>query len=157
MRLGAICTCFMMVLAMSAVHAGEPREIELTDGSVLSGEVVSLSNGVYTIKTGSLGTIRVEEARVRSISAKSSPAGEGAKSNNTAGQVNALQGRLMSDDRIMGLIQSLRDDPEFKKALEDPAIMKAVQAGDVAALTSNPEFMKLLKNPTVLEIEKKAK
>ena len=62
----------------------------------------------------------------------------------------------MSDQEIMALIQSLRNDREFKKMLEDPEVMKAVNAGDVAALMANPQFMKLLNNSSVREIERKS-
>jgi hypothetical protein len=33
--------------------------------------------------------------------------------------------------------------------------MRAVQAGDIAALMKNPEFMKLLNNKTVQDINKR--
>ena len=32
----------------------------------------------------------------------------------------------MNDKEIMGMIQSLQNDPEFQKVLEDPEMMKAV-------------------------------
>ena len=149
-----IILCFFLVLALAVplAHAGEVREIELTDGSVITGEVLSLSSGVYTIKSNSLGTIKVEEAKIRAIRAKSPDAGPGASSD-----VKALQGKMMSNAEIMNLIQSLQNDPEFKKVLEDPEIMKAVNAGDVASLTSNPKFLKLLDNPAVQEIQRKVK
>ncbi len=146
--------CFFLVLALSLpiAHAGEVREIELIDGSIINGEVLSLSSGVYTIKSNTLGTIKLEEAKIRAIRAKSPNAGAG-----PTGEVKALQGKMMSDPEIMSLIQSLQNDPEFKKALVDPEIMKAVKAGDVASLTANPKFLKLLDNATVQEIQKKAK
>jgi len=146
--------CFFLVLALSLpiAHAGEVREIELTDGSIITGEVLSLSSGVYTIKSNSLGTIKLEEAKIRAIRSKPTDAAAG-----TSGEMKALQGKMMSSAEIMSLIQSLQNDPEFKKVLEDPEIMKAVNAGDVASLTANPKFLKLLDNPTVQEIQKKAK
>jgi hypothetical protein len=63
----------------------------------------------------------------------------------------------MNDQEIMGMIQSLQGDPEFKKVLEDPEVMKAVNAGDVTALMANPQFLKLLNNATVQDIQKKVK
>ena len=152
MRFLILCFFLVLALSLSIAHAGEVREIELIDGSSITGEVLSLSSGVYTIKSNSLGTIKLEEAKIRSIRAKSPNVGAG-----STGEVKALQGKMMSDAEIMSLIQSLQNDPEFKKALEDPEIMKAVNAGDVASLTANPKFLKLLDNPTVQEIQKKAK
>jgi hypothetical protein len=151
--------CFVVALSLIAgsARAGELREIELKDGSIITGEVVSLNNGIYTIKSDTLGTLKVEESKVRVIRPRSLSQGPGAAQNNTNSNVQTLQHRMMSDQEIMGMIQSLQNDPEFKKLLEDPEIMKAVNAGDVAALTANPKFMKLLDNPTVQEIQKKVK
>jgi len=151
--------CFMVACSLVAgtARAGELREIELKDGSILTGEVVSLSNGIYTIKSDTLGTLKVEESKVKVIRLKAPPQGPGAAQNSTNSDVQSLQHRMMSDQEILGLIQSLQNDPEFKKLLEDPEIMKAVSAGDIAALSANPTFMKLLSNPTVQEIQKKVK
>jgi hypothetical protein len=54
-----------------AVHAGELQEIVLIDGSIIVGELVSLTNGIYTIKTATLGDLKVEDARVETIRNKS--------------------------------------------------------------------------------------
>ncbi len=151
--------CFVVALSLVAgtARAGELWEIELKDGSSITGEVVSLSNGIYTIKSDTLGTLKVEESKVQVIRRKSLPQVPSAAKNNTGSEVTSLQHKMMSDQEIMGLIQSLQNDPEFKKLLEDPEVMKAVSAGDVAALTANPKFMQLLGNPTVREIQKKVK
>jgi hypothetical protein len=138
--------------------AGEVREIELTDGSVISGEVLSLSSGIYTVRSGSLGIVKLEESKVRTIRSKTpSLDPQPAQSSSSPGQIQSLEQKMISDKEIMGLIQSLQDDPEFKNMLEDPDVMKAVNAGDIAALSANPKFMKLLNNRTVQEIEKKMK
>jgi hypothetical protein len=152
MRLLIVSLLFVLALSLHIAHAGEIREIELTDGSTITGEVVSLSGGTYTIKSDTLGTIKLEESKIRAIRAKSS--GTNAVS---TGEIKTLQQKMMSDAEIMTLIQSLQNDPDFKKALEDPEIMKAINAGDIAALTANPQFMKLLNNETVREIQKKTK
>ena len=151
--------CFVVALSLvgGSARAGELREIELKDGSIITGEVVSLNNGIYTIKSGTLGTLKVEESKVRVIRPRSLSQGPGAAQNNTNSDVQTLQSRMMSDQEIMGLIQSLQNDPDFKKLLEDPEIMKAVSTCDVAALAANPKFMKLLGNAAVQEIQKKVK
>ncbi len=143
--------CFVIVLGLAAgqVSAGEMREIELRDGSSITGEVVSLSKGIYTIKSESLGTVKIEESKVNVIRKKSSAQG--------AGEARSLQDKMMNDQEIMSLIQSLQNDPEFKKVLEDPDILKAVNAGDIPALMANPKFTNLLNNSTVQKIQKKVK
>jgi hypothetical protein len=132
-------------------NAAEIREIELNDGSVITGEIVSLSGGIYTIRSTALGTVQVEESKVRTIRSKGSSGATGG----TAGQLKSLQEKMMSDGEVMNTIQTLQNDPEFQKILEDPEIMKAVQAGDINALMANPRFMELLNKPAVQEIGKR--
>jgi hypothetical protein len=150
MRQVMICFAILLVLTVRSAFADGSREIELRDGSIITGDVVSLSNGIYTIKSESLGTVKIEESKVNVIRPKSSSQG-------TGGEARALQDKMMSDQEIMGMIQSLQNDPEFKKVLEDPDILKAVNAGDIPALMANPKFTKLLNNSTVQEIKKKVK
>jgi hypothetical protein len=146
----------VFILVARIAIAGELREIELRDGSIITGDVVSLSNGIYTIKSESLGTVKIEESKVNVIRQKSSSQGAGA-AQSPGGEVRSLQNMIMSDQEIMGLIQSLQNDPEFKKIMEDPEIMKAIGEGDVAALIANPRIMKLLDNSTVRDTQKKIK
>jgi hypothetical protein len=150
MRQFIVCFALVIVLVARSAFAGGLREIELRDGSIITGDVVSLSNGIYTIKSESLGTIKIEESKVNVIRQKASSQGAG-------GEAKSLQNRMMSDQEIMSMIQSLQNDPEFRKILEDPDVLKAVNAGDIAALMANPKFTKLLNNSTVQEIQKKVK
>jgi hypothetical protein len=132
--------------------AAEIKEIELTDGSVITGEVLSLNSGVYTIRTSALGTIKIDDAKVRVIRPQST------SSSRQSGQTSdskSLQDKMMSDQDVMGMIHSLKDDPQFTKILEDPEIMKAVSSGDMATLMANPKFLQLLQNPTVRDIQQK--
>jgi hypothetical protein len=152
MRIIVLCWYLVLAVSFPSAFAGEVREIELTDGSTITGEVLSLSSGVYTVKSNSLGTIKVEETKIRAIRARTASGNTG-----TAGELTTLQNKMMSDQEVMGLIQTLQDDPEFRKILEDPEILRAVNAGDISALMGNPRFMKLLNNSTVQEIQKKVK
>ncbi len=150
---------FLTAVLINVAAAGELREIELIDGSTITGEVQSLNNGIYTIKSESLGTVRIEDSKVRAIRVKSeTPAGRAvSRESGTAGGVKDLQEKMTGDRETMSLIQSLQNDPDFKKILEDPEIMKAVQEGNFAALAADPRIRKLLDNPTVQDIEKKVK
>jgi hypothetical protein len=144
---------FLTMLPSAALTAGAIKEIELTDGTVLTGEVLSLTNGVYTIRTGSLGNVTVDDAKVRTIR----PRGASSSPPQTVqgGEVRALQEKMMADREVMALIESLKNDPQFRSAIEDPDVMNAVNSGDVAALMSNPRFLQLLSNPAVQDIRQK--
>jgi hypothetical protein len=140
----------MTGIAAMASSAAEIKEIELTDGSVITGEVLSLNSGVYTIRTGSLGTLKIDDAKVRTIRPQGASS---SRQSGPAGDVRSLQNKLMSDQEIMGMIESLKDDPQFKKILEDPEVMNAVNSGDTASLMANPKFLQLLQNPAVRDIQ----
>ncbi|HAR45888.1 MAG: hypothetical protein A2X56_00135 [Nitrospirae bacterium GWC2_57_13] len=153
---------FMLtLLSTDRAVAGDLREIVLSDGSTMIGEVVSLQNGLYTVKSPALGTITVPERKIRSIrtlsGSESATGGSATSSVDPAalGQIGSLQKQMMGNEEIMDLIRSLQDDPDFQKILRDPAVMAAVGKGDIATLTANPAFMKLLNNATIGEIRKK--
>jgi hypothetical protein len=146
---------FLLSLLMTGLLASgstpaEIKDVELIDGSVITGEVLSLSNGVYTIRTGSLGTLTIDDTKVRAIRPQSS-----SSPSPRASDVKTLQDKMLSNAEVMGLITSLKDDPQFKKALEDPEILNAVSSGDIASLMANPKFLELLHNPTVQDIQHK--
>jgi hypothetical protein len=88
------------------------------------------------------------------LHAEPAPAGGGPQGSES-GQVRELQEKMLGDDLAMALILSLKDDPEMQALLNDPAVVSAVQAGDLGALTANPRFMKLLDNAKVREIQKR--
>ncbi|MDA8412646.1 MAG: DUF4124 domain-containing protein [Desulfobacteraceae bacterium] len=68
--------------------------------------------------------------------------------------VEEMKERMMKDEGTMALIRELQNDPGMQTLLRDPAVLRAIQAGDIGTLTSNPDFMKLLNNPRVREIVK---
>jgi len=142
--------CLSLAFSFTAATATETREIELTDGSVVTGEVVSLSGGVYTIRSATLGTLRIEASKIRVIRSKGAvPSGD------DLGRVKSLQNKMLGDGEIMDSVRALQDDPDFQKLLEDPEVMKAVQTGDIAALLKNPDFMKLLNKQAVQDINRR--
>lgn len=128
---------FLAFVATAAVaNAAQTRRIELVDGSVITGEVLSLSGGIYTVRSASLGTLRIKASDIRVIRAEGfSPRRE---------QVNVPQNRMPGDAEIMALLRAMQNDPDLQKMLNDPEIIRAVQSGDIAAIMRNPEFRKLL-------------
>lgn len=125
-----------LVAAAAAANAGEMRRIELVDGSIINGDVVSLSRGVYTVKSATLGTLRIRASDVLVIRMEGPVRTE-------AGEQN-LEGKTPDEAGIVALMRALQNDPDLQKMLQDPEIMKAVEEGDIAALMRNPAFTKLL-------------
>jgi len=124
-------------------HAGEISTIELSDGSVISGEVVSFDGNVWTIQSGSMGTLKIDGSKVVSIRSKTTP--------------SQTQQSIMANEQIMTMIMNLQTDPEIQAILKDPEIMKAVNAGDVNALLFNPKFIKFMENTKIRDITKEVK
>ncbi|MEN8218460.1 MAG: hypothetical protein ABFS56_19245 [Pseudomonadota bacterium] len=145
-----ITTYLLLMLWYGSVFAGSQRQIELTDGSVISGEIVSFSGGVYTIKSNHLGILKIEDSKVRSIHAESGSS----NSSFSAADVQGLQKMIMSRPDLMNTIMSLQNDPNVQAVLQNPEVMSAVASGNIDALLSNPLFMKLVENPKIKEIAK---
>ena len=164
-----------MVIFLLFIFAGQgfgsgPAEIVLRDGSVIRAEVISLQDGVYTLKSESLGTIIIEQSRIAGIKMGSSVspdvhagtpssttpevASQTAESN-VIGQINTMREALMSDQSIMEKLSSLSNDPELMRVVQDPEIMKSVTSGDIKALIANDKFIQLLNNPSIQEISRK--
>jgi hypothetical protein len=147
MRLSILLLIFFSFFA-GHVAAGESQEIELNDGSVIFGNIVSLEDDIYTIESIGLGSVRVERSKIRAIRPRS-------MTDTTEKELNALEQKMMSDDEIITMLLALERDPLFKEILEDPEIMEKVLSGNIHGLMSDPKFLKLLENPTIQDIKSK--
>jgi len=152
------CLLLAGVLA-SPVIAGEIAEVELTDGSVICGEISSSEAGSYTIKSDTLGTVTVEESKIRTIRFGSSREPHVAKRDTMPNpaelQIQALQQLLTGDPELLQMIFALLNDPDIQGILSDPSIIEAVNQGDIETLSANPKFMELLDNPEIEAITRK--
>ncbi len=150
----------LLAISIGTAHAGEPAEIELVDGSVVYGEIVSLKNGVYTIDSDSMGSVKISKSKIRVIRFRSrgvkTEVGENSQKSDTSSDIQGIQKSLLADEDIFKIILSLQDDPKIQEILNDPETMKAVQSGDLQSLMSNPKFMELLNHPKIKAINKKA-
>jgi len=159
MKIKSFFIFFILIFLSSGVYAGEFSEIGLIDGSTIYGEILSFNDGIYTVKSSSLGTIKVDESDIREIRVQSANTKnrEYATPGNSSisPEVRALQTFMQNDQEIMAIIFSLQNDPDFQEIISDPGILNAVNSGDIAALISNPKFMSLLNNHKTQEIQKK--
>jgi hypothetical protein len=140
----------------------ETKTITLKDGSVIKGELVSFTNGTYTVKTANLGDLQLPESNVVSVASASfapvqqapqqamptqAPMGAG----NFSSQVSAMQNQIMANPNSMAAIQAMAEDPEIMAMLSDPAFVQqltaAMQGQNVEAVASDPRIQKLMANP----------
>ncbi|MBW1782618.1 MAG: hypothetical protein JRL30_17970 [Deltaproteobacteria bacterium] len=151
---------FLFFMTFSATaFGGQWSEIELMDGGIVLGEILSQSDGTVVVRSNSLGTVTIDESNIRLIRLSSgnstgkemSPAAGGSVSPD----IEKLKTSIMNNKEVMGLVISLQNDPEMQALLNDPDIMAAVQSGDISALMSNPKFLKLLDNANIKNIQKK--
>ena len=153
-RYCAIATFIITSSFALQAHAGEVKKIELKDGSVISGEILSLNNGKYTVKSGSLGKIKIPDSKIRSIRSAGA-AGGGAEENKSYSALGSVSKKMAGDAELMKKILALQSDADFQAILNDPEIMKNINSGNYGALTANPKFLKLLNKSTVRDISKK--
>lgn len=138
-------SAFLLVsLLLIAAPSARGAVLELRDGSVVSGDILSLQGGVYTVKTASLGTVRVNQDNVKSVRYSDASSTPGHQK-----QIESLQRDIALDPAMMEKIMALQSDPQIQKALSDPEIVSALTRGDINTLMQNPEFMKLMNHPAL--------
>lgn len=154
----AMLFCFIAMSAPQATLADGTRILELTDGSIISGQIISFENGVYTVASPTLGRLKLKDSEIRSIRSnpgstrlmQSSP--QTPNTGNSAGSLADIESRIMADPEIISMVMSLQQDPEVQAILTDPAIMQAIAARDVESLRNNPKIRRLEGNATIRKI-----
>ena len=73
--LAAIASLLCLNLWSLPSGAETMSRLELTDGSILVGEVLGMSDGVYSVRSPTLGTIRVESSPIRDLRRVDTPPG----------------------------------------------------------------------------------
>lgn len=148
---------------ISSVEASQNKRIELNDGSVIEGQIVSFSAGKYTVKSPSLGTVQVEDSKIRAIhmpgassemASKEIPLFDTATAQN---EMQKLQPAVTGNPEIMKMISGLIANPDFQALLQDPEIVNAAKTLNIQALLANEKFVKAMNNPIITQISQKVK
>ena len=142
----------LFLITHNAANAEGLVVIDLVDGTKISGKLVSFDNGVYTINSTTLGTLKIKETTVINIRSKTSVA-KTPPDISTQNEIQSFQQRMVADEEIMKIITSLLQDPDFQEILQDETLMKAISSGDLNTLKSNPKLQKLLNKSTVKQIK----
>jgi hypothetical protein len=107
--------------------------IELADGSRIRGEVLSMRDGQYTVRSDTLGILTLNAAQVVLIGrADSTPstATPSTPASPSGDTLQSIQASIAGNPSLMGQILRLQSDPQMQAVLSDPEIMRAVQAFD---------------------------
>lgn len=159
-KLAIICFVFIS-LSTSLSFAQQKSKIELNDGTIIEGEVSSLSEGTYTINSSSLGQVKVNASKVRNISTfnnESSQSGNLQKSPNinaSKAEIEAIKTKVLSNPEAMQSVTELVKDPQFQQLLNDPKIVNAAKSGNIQELMSNDKLKNFVDNPKLKEIQSK--
>ena len=158
------CTSIFLFLwiVSSASHAGVVSQIKLVDGSVIQAEIISFANGVYKLRSESLGTLSIAEDRVQSIRPNKSQTPEMLEklesSDPSVGKkVQGLQQKLTSDPKTMEMLLDLGNDPSMIGVLNDKDLMRAIQQGNLSTVIKNPKIQKLMKSKAVGDVIQRSK
>jgi hypothetical protein len=146
----------LFLVLMLATTAAQAETYQWTDreGTVHFSESLGVVPANYRKSAEPLGMdIRDTTTRDKAVSPAESIQSADDK-RTVALQVERLKERMMKDEGTMTLIRAMQGDSEMQAVLNNPAIMRAVQAGDIGTLINNPGFLKLLHNPQLQEIEK---
>jgi hypothetical protein len=153
---------FSLVL-YTCVYCGQVNRIELTDGSIINGEIVSYANGIYIINTANFGEIKIEAKKVSKIESENSLAAS-AKISSVSQSDNLVQSgidvskqELMGDLQNTAIIAQLAADSQIQEIAKDPKIQEAVKSGDIQTLMKSEKFMNIVNNPQMQETLKKLK
>jgi hypothetical protein len=156
LRLLIVIGIFLLPTSLAA------ETIVLIDGTRLSGKVLSMNNGVYTIDTTSLGKVRVKSSQVTSISSGNGNSGSSgsASATNEFSAIQdqtfqSLQSAISKDKDAMAVIMQLQNDPLVHAILADKEIMDAVAKGDYGALAENSKIQRLMNHQSVKSISRK--
>jgi len=150
----------LLLSALSVVRpadAGDPSRVELTDGSVVIGEVTGMRDGWYRVESPTLGSVDIEASRIRVIrradaaAAGSAPTNDaptaGADGADMSGQIESLQRQMVGNPDLMRMIMALQQDADLQRAIADPELMGLIASGNLEALKDNPRFRAVMENP----------
>jgi hypothetical protein len=156
----------LSLLLLATFVGADERVLVLEDGSQIRGELISYEQGTYTVRTTSLGIVKLSDDQVQQVmsvkalalKAAPTPSALGAtveKIGNSVenASIEALKSAIMSSTSLMSSITSLQSDPQVQALLADPEILRAVQTLDFETLSRSPKVQALMQNPKVKALQ----
>jgi hypothetical protein len=148
------------IFIVSTVWANTQSRFELMDGSVIQGEILSFSKGVYRINSDALGAISLPEEKIRAIKPTHNSGSQAENSRQPKGSAGAqkidqMQDQMLNDPETVRLIGELQNNPSVQQILQDEELMKAIAEGNLNRLSEDPKIKALMKNKTIGKIIEK--
>ena len=144
-----------LLYTLSGLVVAENIALKLNDGSIVKGELISFVEGTYTLKSASLGLLKIESERVGAIESSVNPASYGGEVSNKHGNLSDIVSILTQDKDIMAMIMSLQNSPDMEAILNDAEVMQAIQTMNFEALEDHPKIKKLMQNSQIRAIQEK--
>lgn len=145
-RIGSI--LLMLLLATVSLTSSAASRIELVDGTVINGDLLSMANGRYVIQSATLGRIELPQSKIQSIEPVAGNTANGADKPD----FQAIQQKIVASPELMQLVTAMMSDPEIQAAIKDPEFMRLILSGDVDALKNDPRILRLMANPSMQAI-----
>lgn len=151
----------IFIFQFSLAGANTLSRFELMDGSVIQGQILSYTGGVYEINSDALGTISLSEEKIRAIkpAQTSNPQAtdniEPEGPNPGAQKIDQMQDRMLNDPETVQLIEELQNNPAVQKILQDEELMQAIAQGNLNRVSEDPKIKDLMNNKTVEKIIEK--
>ncbi len=144
----------LIAFASSYQAAAEMQQVILQDGSQVNAEVLSLNNGVYTLKSPALGQFTVNARQIRTIQTIRGTMPQSQTPGPTDAKIDMeqIQSSLLANGDTVKIIMDLQNDPAVKAILADRDIMAAIQRGDYTSLANNPKIKKLMGKAEIKQI-----
>jgi len=149
--------CLFFLVLAAVAYGGQASKIELTDGSVINGEVIAFANGFYTINTPALGAVRIESAKVSKIQTLGLSSSDSQPGNLSQSQIDTYRQKIMDNPGTADVIKGLATDPQIQDLAKDPQIQEAAKSGDIQSLLKSEKFMRAVNDPKLQEAVKKLK
>jgi len=149
---------FLFVLGLTtAAYCGETSKIELDNGNVIEGEIVSIDNGFYILDNGT-EKIKVEAEKIKKIEIKNRVLTSEDNLSLTAdrdsikSKTKQIRRKMINNQKIMDIVDKLKTDPRFQEAIKDPKLVKAAKSQNIQTLITNEKILDLIEDPKIKEI-----
>ena len=161
---------FCALVFISSISAADNmKKFILKDGSAIQAEIVSYANGVYKLRSSTLGQFSLAEDKIQSIQfaqGKNPFVGSDGGKTSSSGdagaiidprQVDMMKNKIMSDPQASKMVEDLQKDPAIQQILGDKELMQAIERGDVGRLSADPKIQSLMNNKEIGKIIERGK